>query len=126
VRPRRSDARRRRDRLDDLQPLQGFVFALLRGIGHGLMTQAVRERAQTDARQEAERMLQASNAAIENTIRTIRESQAEKERTKEVSIKSGDTLSEIAERNGTTVAKLRKINKIKGNSIRAGKKIRVK
>ena len=37
----------------------------------------------SDARQEAERMLQASNAAIENTIRTIRESQAEKERTKE-------------------------------------------
>ena len=49
-----------------------------------------------------------------------------KERTKEVNIKEGDTLSEIAERNGTTVAKLRKMNKISGNSIRAGKKIRVK
>ena len=43
-----------------------------------------------------------------------------------MNIKSGDTLSEIAERNGTTVAKLRKINNIKGNNIRAGKKIRVK
>ena len=39
-----------------------------------------------------------------------------------VTIKSGDTLSEIAERNHTTVAKLRKLNKISGNHIRAGKK----
>lgn len=38
----------------------------------------------SDARQEAERMLLASNAAIENTIRAIKESQAERERTKEV------------------------------------------
>lgn len=49
-----------------------------------------------------------------------------KEREKNVSIRQGDTLSEIAERNGTTVAKLRKMNNIKGNNIRAGKKIRVK
>jgi len=47
-------------------------------------------------------------------------------RTKSVNIKSGDTLSEIAERNHTTVAKLKKLNGIKGNNIRAGKKIRVK
>ena len=45
---------------------------------------------------------------------------------KSVTIKSGDTLSEIAERNHTTVAKLRKLNKISGNSIRAGKKLKVK
>lgn len=45
---------------------------------------------------------------------------------KSVTIKSGDTLSEIAERNHTTVSKLRKLNKISGNSIRAGKKIKVK
>ena len=43
-----------------------------------------------------------------------------------VTIKSGDTLSEIAERNHTTVAKLRKLNKILGNHIRAGKKLKVK
>lgn len=43
-----------------------------------------------------------------------------------VTIKNGDTLSEIAERNHTTVSKLRKLNKISGNSIRAGKKIKVK
>lgn len=49
-----------------------------------------------------------------------------RERTQEVSIKSGDTLSEIAARNHTTVAKLKKLNKISGSNIRAGKKLRVK
>lgn len=45
---------------------------------------------------------------------------------KSVTIKSGDTLSEIAQRNHTTVAKLRKLNKISGSNIRAGKKLKVK
>lgn len=49
-----------------------------------------------------------------------------KERTKSVKVRNGDTLSEIAERNHTTVKKLRKLNGIKGNNIRAGKKIKVK
>lgn len=43
-----------------------------------------------------------------------------------VTIRQGDTLSEIAKRNGTTVKKLKKLNKISGSSIRAGKKIRIK
>ena len=47
-------------------------------------------------------------------------------KSKSVIIKNGDTLSEIAERNHTSVAKLRKLNGIKGNNIRAGKKIKVK
>ena len=34
------------------------------------------------AKEEAERMLQESNARIENTIRTIKEAQAEKEKTR--------------------------------------------
>lgn len=45
---------------------------------------------------------------------------------KNVTVKNGDTLSEIAKRNHTTVSKLRKLNGIKGSSIRAGKKIKVK
>ena len=49
-----------------------------------------------------------------------------KQGSKSITIKNGDTLSEIAARNGTTVKKLRKLNGIKGNSIRAGKKIKVK
>lgn len=45
---------------------------------------------------------------------------------KTITIKSGQTLSEIAKKHGTTVAKLRKLNGIKGSNIRAGKKLRVK
>ena len=47
-------------------------------------------------------------------------------RGKTVTIKSGQTLSEIAKRNGTTVAKLKKLNGLKGNNIRAGKKLKVR
>ena len=43
-----------------------------------------------------------------------------------VTVKSGDTLGAIARRNGTTVARLRQLNGMKGDNIRAGKKIRVK
>lgn len=49
-----------------------------------------------------------------------------KDRQQSVTIKDGETLSEIAEKNGTTVKKLRKLNGISGSGIRAGKKIRVK
>ena len=45
---------------------------------------------------------------------------------KSILIKDGDTLSEIAKRNHTTVQKLKKLNKISGSSIRAGKKLKVK
>ena len=45
---------------------------------------------------------------------------------KSVTVGDGDTLSEIAERHGTTVSKLKKLNKIDGSTIRAGKKIKVK
>ena len=47
-------------------------------------------------------------------------------RGKTVTIKSGQTLSEIAKRNGTTVAKLKKLNGLKGTNIRAGKKLKVR
>ena len=43
-----------------------------------------------------------------------------------VTIRQGDTLSDIAKRNGTTISKLKKLNKISGSSIRAGKKLRIK
>lgn len=45
---------------------------------------------------------------------------------KSVTVKQGQTLSQIAARNHTTVDKLRRLNGIKGSNIRAGKKIRVK
>ena len=45
---------------------------------------------------------------------------------KTVVIRRGDTLSTIARRYGTTVSKLKRLNGIKGTSIRAGKRIRVR
>ena len=43
-----------------------------------------------------------------------------------VTVRRGQTLSEIAKRNGTTVAKLKRLNGIKGSNIQAGKKLRVR
>lgn len=43
-----------------------------------------------------------------------------------VTVRRGDTLSNIAARNGTTVAKIKSLNGIKGSGIYAGQKIRVK
>ena len=43
-----------------------------------------------------------------------------------MSIKSGDTLEKIAKRHGTTVAKLKKLNKLSGSNIRAGKKLKIR
>ena len=43
-----------------------------------------------------------------------------------VKVRKGDTLSTIAARNHTTVAKIKSLNGIKGTSIYAGQKIRVK
>ena len=45
---------------------------------------------------------------------------------KSVTVKSGQTLGELAEKHHTTVSKLKKLNKISGSNIRAGKKLRVK
>lgn len=55
-----------------------------------------------------------------------RSSRNKKRRGKSVTIRQGDTLSDIARRNGTTVSKLKRLNNIKGSSIRAGKKLKVK
>lgn len=47
-------------------------------------------------------------------------------RAKYVTVRSGQSLSVIASRNGTTVAKLRRLNGIKGNMIRPGQRLRVR
>jgi LysM domain. len=41
-------------------------------------------------------------------------------------IKSGQTLSDIADKYGVTVKQLRKWNGLKGNNIRAGKKLKIR
>ena len=65
-------------------------------------------------------------SASQSTSRKRKASSRSRTRKKSVTVRSGDTLSEIAERHHTTVKKLRQLNGIKGNNIRAGKKIRVK
>ena len=43
-----------------------------------------------------------------------------------VTVRKGESLSTIARRNGTTVAKLMRLNGIRGNNIRAGQKLKVR
>ena len=62
------------------------------------------------------------NSRTSRSRRTSRSSAS----AKTITIRSGQTLSEIAKRHGTTVAKLKKLNNIKGTNIRAGKKLRVR
>ena len=66
-----------------------------------------------------------SRRAARNSRRGARTTRASRGRGT-VTIQRGQTLSQIAKRNGTTVAKLRKLNGIKGNNIQAGKKLRAK
>ncbi|MBQ9636560.1 MAG: transglycosylase SLT domain-containing protein [Prevotella sp.] len=60
--------------------------------------------------------------------KTVRSRNTRTRRTasRSVTVRKGDTLSSIAKRNGTTVAALKKKNGIKGNTIHAGKKLKVK
>lgn len=58
-----------------------------------------------------------------NSRKTVRNS---RQTSRSITIKNGMTLSEIAKRHGTTVSKLKKLNGIKGNNIRAGKKLKVR
>ena len=58
--------------------------------------------------------------------RSSRTTRSSRSSSRSVTVRRGDTLSQIARRNGTTVAKLKQLNGIKGNNIQAGKKIRVK
>ena len=58
--------------------------------------------------------------------KSSRSSRRRRSSNKSVTIRGGDTLSEIAARNNTTVKKLKRLNGLKGNNIRKGKKIRVR
>ena len=44
---------------------------------------------------------------------------------KSVTVRKGDTLGAIARRNGTTVAKLKRLNGMRGTTVRAGQRLRV-
>lgn len=67
-----------------------------------------------------------SSKKTSNSSRKTTKSKKKKETSQSHTVKSGDTLSELAEKYGTTVSKLKKMNNIKGNTIQSGKKIKVK
>lgn len=81
-------------------------------------------RRQALAEERRERRERRAAAAAERKKRKSKRARAEEP--SEVDIRQGDTLSEIARRNNTTVEKLQKINNLDGSAIRAGKKLRVK
>lgn len=81
-------------------------------------------RRQALAEERRERRERRAAAAAERKKRKSKRAHAEGP--SEVDIRQGDTLSEIARRNNTTVEKLQKINNLDGSAIRAGKKLRVK
>ena len=81
-------------------------------------------RRQALAEERRERRERRAAAAAERKKRKSKRAHAEE--ASEVDIRQGDTLSEIARRNNTTVEKLQKINNLDGSAIRAGKKLRVK
>lgn len=81
-------------------------------------------RRQALAEERRERRERRAAAAAERKKRKSKRARAEQP--SEVDIRQGDTLSEIARRNNTTVEKLQKINNLDGSAIRAGKKLRVK
>lgn len=58
--------------------------------------------------------------------KSSRSSRRRRSSKKSVTVRGGDTLSEIAARNHTTVKKLKRLNGLKSNNIRKGKKIRVR
>ena len=62
----------------------------------------------------------------DRSSRSSRKNSRRRNQTRSVSVKSGDSLSAIAKRNGTTVSNLRRLNNIKGSTIHPGQKIRVK
>ena len=81
-------------------------------------------RRQALAEERRERRERRAAAAAERKKRKSKRAHAEGP--SEVDIRQGDTLSEIARRNNTTVEKLQKMNNLNGSAIRAGKKLRVK
>lgn len=68
------------------------------------------------------------SSSSKSSSRSSRSSKKSKKVKSSVSatVRKGDTLIEIAHRNGTTVEKLKKKNKIKGNMIKPGQKLKVK
>lgn len=102
-----------------------------------LTKRAVVEVTAEDVKQEvvarSQTVAPRSTQASRGRTRTVTQSRGRKGgkttskgRSQSVTVKSGQTLSQIAKKNNTTVDKIKRLNGIKGNTIQAGKKIKVK
>lgn len=93
-------------------------------------TEQLMKRAEVEVNNEAPVYRSSSSSSSRSSKNSRSGRKSKKSRSsrggKNVTVKNGDTLSAIAKRNHTTVAKLKKLNKISGSSIRAGKKLKVK
>lgn len=69
---------------------------------------------------------EATNAQTTSSKSSSSKKSSSKSSSKTITVKRGDTLGGIAAKYGTTVAKLRKLNGLKGDNIRAGAKLRVR
>ncbi len=66
------------------------------------------------------------NRHSSKSSRSRHSSHQNRHKSKSVTVKEGQTLSELAEKHHTTVKKLKKLNNISGSSIRSGKKLKIK
>ena len=74
------------------------------------------------SKKETEVAVQAAPVAPKPAARNSRSTA----RSKSVTVRAGDTLGAIARRNHTTVDKLKRMNGLRGNTIRSGQRIRVR
>lgn len=76
---------------------------------------------------ESKRMeVELNEQVIKQTTTSTKKSRRAGRGAATVKVRRGETLSTIARRNHTTVSKLKRLNGIRGNKIRAGQKLRVK
>ena len=111
------------EKIDDYLIYEDSICA---GQGSDLSTSDVRRAVTDDLVEEKASSRSSKYSRSSRSGRSSRSRSRSRSRSVTTTIKSGDTLSQIAARNGTTVANLRKLNGIKGDNIRAGKTIRVK
>ena len=89
------------------------------------------KRTEVEVNNDVEKEITSSHKSYTHKSKSSRSKSSKKKsrrnnKGKSITIKEGDTLSDIAERNHTTVSKLKKLNKIGSSNIRSGKKIKVK
>lgn len=105
-----------------------YEDSICRSSGVAPLSSSEVRRAVTEDLNETATRANTNNYSSSNTRSSRKSSRKSRSQQRAVntSVKSGDTLSAIAKRNGTTVANLRKLNGIKGDMIRPGQSIRVK